>query len=161
MRLSTLEEFGLRCLVQLGRQGEGASVTIADLAKLEGITPANVAKIMRVLRQAGFVTSTRGQSGGYSLSRRPEEIVIGEAMAALGGRLFDLEFCDKHAGGEQACTNMSDCTVRSVWRLVQGAVDQVLSRLTLRQLLCNEHEVVLPPRPGGRGLELPVVSTQA
>jgi len=157
LRLSTLEEFGLRCLVQLGRQGEGASVTIADLARLEGITPANVAKIMRVLRQGGFVSSTRGQAGGYALARPPEAIVIGEAMAALGGRLFDPEFCDKHAGGEQLCHNMSDCTVRSVWRLVQGAVDQVLSRLTLRQLLCNEDQVVVL-RPGARGIELPVVS---
>jgi len=159
LRLSTLEEFGLRCLVALGRQGDGASVTIADLSRLEGITTANVAKIMRVLRQGGFVTSTRGQAGGYSLARPPEEIVIGEAMAALGGRLFDPEFCDKHAGGEQSCTNMSDCTVRSVWRLVQGAVDQVLSRLTLRQLLCSESQVAVPPRPGGR--ELPVVSIRA
>lgn len=157
MRLSTLEEFGLRCLVQLGRQGEGASVSIADLARLEGITPANVAKIMRVLRQEGFVSSTRGQAGGYALARPPEEIAIGEAMAALGGRLFDPEFCDKHAGGEQLCHNMSDCTVRSVWRLVQGAVDQVLSRLTLRQLLCSEDQVAVP-RTGARGQELRVVS---
>jgi Rrf2 family protein len=157
MRLSTLEEFGLRCLVQLGRQGDGASLTIADLARLEGITPANVAKIMRVLRQGGFVSSTRGQAGGYSLARPPEEIVIGEAMAVLGGRLFDPEFCDKHAGGEQLCHNMSDCTVRSVWRLVQGAVDQVLSRLTLRQLLCSEDQVMVM-RSGPRGTELPVVS---
>jgi Rrf2 family protein len=157
LRLSTLEEFGLRCLVQLGRQGQGASVTIADLARLEGITPANVAKIMRVLRQGGFVSSTRGQAGGYALARAPEQIVIGEAMAALGGRLFDPEFCDKHAGGEQLCHNMSDCTVRSVWRMVQGAVDQVLSRLTLRQLLCSEEQVVMS-RSGARGPELPVVS---
>jgi len=157
VKLSTLEEFGLRCLVQLGRQGEGASLTIADLSRIEGISAPNVAKIMRVLRQGGFVSSTRGQAGGYALARPPESIVIGEAMAALGGRLFDPAFCDRHAGSESLCHNMSDCTVRSVWRLVQGAVDQVLSRLTLRQLLCNEEQVAVAPG-GPRGPSLPIVS---
>ena len=41
MKLSTQEELGLRCLVQLARQGEDASLTIPDLARLEGI-PAGI-----------------------------------------------------------------------------------------------------------------------
>jgi Rrf2 family protein len=148
MKLSSQEEFGLRCLVQLGRQGEGVSLTIADLARLEGISAPNVAKILRVLRQGGFVTSTRGQSGGYALARSPARINIGEAMAVLGGRLYDPSFCDKHAGIDKLCCNLSDCTVRSVWRLVQGAVDQVLGRLTLQHLLASEEAVTVPAQLG-------------
>ena len=147
MKLSSLEELGLRCLVQMGRQAE-SSVTIADLSRSEGISAANVAKVMRVLRKHGFVHSTRGQQGGYRLARPPEDVNIGEAMAALGGRLFDPSFCDRHSGLEQSCTNMTDCTVRSVWRMVQGAVDHVLGRLTLGDILCHEEEVALPKRSG-------------
>jgi DNA-binding IscR family transcriptional regulator len=36
---------------------------------------------------------------------------------------------------------MPDCSIRSVWRLVQGAVDQVLGRLSLRDLLCSEEQM--------------------
>jgi Rrf2 family iron-sulfur cluster assembly transcriptional regulator len=63
MKLSTQEEYGLRCLLQLGRQGDDTSLTIAELSQREGISAPNVAKIMRVLRKAGLVKSTRGQAG--------------------------------------------------------------------------------------------------
>ncbi|HWW94152.1 MAG TPA: Rrf2 family transcriptional regulator, partial [Vicinamibacteria bacterium] len=69
MKLSSQEEYGLRCLLQLGREGEGRSLTIAEMSQREGISTPNVAKIMRILRRAGLVLSTRGKSGGYTLAR--------------------------------------------------------------------------------------------
>jgi Rrf2 family protein len=153
MKVSALEEFGLRFLLEIGRQ-EGTSRTIPELAQHEGISEANVAKILRILRQAGFVRSTRGSSGGYALARPADQIIVGEALAALGGRLFEQDFCDKHSGFETLCTHSVDCTIRSVWRMVQGAVDDVLGRLTLKDLLCREREM----RPGsGTALMLPTV----
>src|SRR5262245_38152870 len=121
----------------MARRG-GESMTIAELAGLEGISAANAAKILRVLRRGSFVRSTRGQTGGYLLARSPHEINVGEALALLGGRLFDPGFCEKHSGMEAACHHLSDCSIRSVWRLVQGAVDQVLGRMTLQDLLRSE-----------------------
>jgi len=156
MKLSSQEEFGLRFLLQMARQGESASLTIGELSRLEGVSAPNVAKIMRVLRRTGFVTSTRGQAGGYTLARRVDEITIGEALAALGGRIFDPTFCERHAGLERLCSHVTDCSVRSVWRLVQGAVDQVLGQLTLKDLLCGEQEVALP-----RSGRVPLLLTRA
>jgi Rrf2 family protein len=141
MKLSAQEEYGLRCLVRLGREGEGASLTISELSQREGISAPNVAKLMRVLRRGGYVLSTRGKEGGYTLSRPTEEINLGAALAVLGGRLYDPAFCERHSGVEQLCTHMPDCSIRSVWRLVQGAVDQVLGRLSLRDLLCSEEQM--------------------
>jgi Rrf2 family protein len=156
MKLSSQEEYGLRCLLRLGREGDAASLTISELSQREGISAPNVAKLMRVLRRGGYVRSTRGKEGGYSLARPAEEINLGEALAVLGGRLYDPAFCGRHSGVERLCTHMPDCSIRSVWRLVQGAVDQVLGRLSLRDLLCSEeqmsgwkspHAVALPMVP--------------
>jgi Rrf2 family protein len=141
MKLSAQEEYGLRCLVQLGRQA-GRSLTIGELSQLEGVSSPNVAKIMRVLRRAGFVKSTRGQAGGYVLARAAEDVVVGEVLAALGGRLFDARFCDRHSGAALSCTHLTDCSIRPVWRQVQEVVDQVLGKLTLRHLLSSERESV-------------------
>jgi Rrf2 family protein len=159
MKLSSQEEYGLRCLVRLGREGEAASLTIAELSHREGLSAPNVAKLMRVLRRGGFVRSTRGKEGGYSLSRPPEGINLGEALAALGGRLYDPSFCQRHAGSGNLCTHMPDCSIRSVWRLVQGAVDEVLGRLNLRDLLCSEEEMSGWKSPNA--VTLPVVSRPA
>jgi Rrf2 family protein len=64
MRFSTQEEYGLRCLLQLARRGASASMSIAEIAQAEGLSQANTAKLMRMLRLAGFVASVRGQEGG-------------------------------------------------------------------------------------------------
>jgi len=91
MKLSTQEEYGLRLLLQMARHEE-QSVTLADLSKREGLSQPNVAKLMRRLRRAGFVKSTRGQAGGYTLARPSVEIRVGEVLNALGGRLYDASF---------------------------------------------------------------------
>src|SRR5262245_37776626 len=128
MKLTSQEEYGLRCLLRVGREGAGGSLTIPELARAEGISEPNVAKMMRILRRGGFVKSTRGQSGGYSLSRPAEEIVIGHVVATLGGRLYEPAFCEGHSGLERLCTHMPDCSIRSVWRMVQRAVDELLGK---------------------------------
>jgi DNA-binding IscR family transcriptional regulator len=77
-------------------------------------------------------------------------------MNALGGRLFETGFCDTHSGQNAICTRSVDCSVRSLWRAVQVAVDQVVSKTTLRDLLQNEEEMNSWVRtiPGPSGLRL-------
>lgn len=136
MKLSSQEEYGLRCLLHLARQPSGLSQTIPEISQAEGISHHNVGKMLRILRQGGFVESARGQHGGYALADSPERIIIADVLDALGGRLFDSSFCDHHTGAETNCTHtLSSCSVRALWSRLQGAVDQVLSQLTLRDLL--------------------------
>ena len=141
MKLTSQEEYGLRCLLRVGREEAGDSLTIPELARAEGISEPNVAKMMRILRRGGFVNSTRGQSGGYALSRPADQIVVGHVLAILGGRLYEPAFCDGHSGLERLCTHMPDCSIRSVWRMLQHAVDQVLGKITLKDLLVSEREM--------------------
>jgi Rrf2 family protein len=109
-----------------------------------------------VLRKGGFVKAERGKAGGYTLARPPESIVIADVIGALGGRLFESKFCADHSGQAPICTRSVDCSVRSLWRAVQIAVDQVLSQATLRDLLQNEEEMNSWVRtiPGPNGLRL-------
>ena len=139
MKLTANEEYGVRCLVRLAYAGEG--LTIPEISQAEGVSPAYAAKILRVLRKGGFAKAARGKEGGYTLARPAESIIIGDVIDALGGRLFESNFCDSHAGQAAVCTRSVDCSVRSLWRAVQVAVDHVLSKTTLRDLLQNEEEM--------------------
>jgi Rrf2 family protein len=155
MKLSAQEEYGLRCLLTLARANPGTSLTIPQIAEAERISGPNVAKLLRALKGGGYVVALRGQSGGYALSRKASEINVGEVLASLGGRIFDAGFCGRHSSATRGCGHNSDCSVRSVWRLVQRAVDDVLSRLTLADLLVEESVVSVPET--GRRLSLPIV----
>ena len=143
MKLSTQEEYGLRCLIQIGRNEvmSGKSLSISEISHLEGLSVANAGKFVRVLRLGGFVDSERGHAGGYRLARPAEEIAISEVIELLGGRLFDDEFCEDHAGLVGSCTHSVDCSIRSLWNHLQKAVDQLLNQITLKDMLGDEPDV--------------------
>ena len=141
MKFTAQEEYGLRCLLQIARHDTGGILTIPEIAWVEGLSIHYVAKLMRILRRGGFVKSARGQAGGYTLARPPEQIIVGEVLAVLGGRLFAQNFCELHAGLMKLCTHSVDCSIRSLWSTVQRVVDQLLGTTTLKDLLCGELEM--------------------
>jgi Rrf2 family protein len=141
MKLSAQEEYGLRCLLRVASAGEGQSLTIPEIGRAEALSIAYVAKLMRILRRGKFVKSVRGQTGGYTLARGPENILVGEVLALLGGRLFEPGFCEQFAGLKRTCTHSVDCSIRSLWRAVQMAVDNILAEITLSDLLQKESDM--------------------
>jgi Rrf2 family protein len=110
-------------------------MTIPEIARVEGLSQTHVAKLLMILRKDGFIASTRGQSGGYTLSRAASQINVGEVLACLGGKLYDDEFCARHAGQFSICQHAVDCSVKSLWQVIQGAVDHVLRDLTLADMI--------------------------
>ncbi len=113
-------------------------MTIPEISRVEGLSTTHVAKLLMILRKEGFIVSTRGQSGGYLLAKKPHEIVVGNVLEALGGKLYDGEFCNRHAGQLSICTHAVDCSVRSLWQVVQTAVDNVVNHMTLADLLTTK-----------------------
>lgn len=141
MKFNSQEEYGLRLLLRIGKNNSPNGLTIPELSELEGLTEANAAKILRILRLANFVESSRGQTGGYKLSRPANEILVGDILTALGGKLYESGFCDTHSGVENICTNSIDCSIRSLWKTIQTMLDGLLSKIALQDLLGNEQQV--------------------
>jgi Rrf2 family protein len=137
MKFSSQEEYGLRCLLQIARLGTEGSLTIPEISRIEGLSQTHVAKLLMILRKEGIITSTRGQSGGYSIARDPAEISVREVLEALGGRLYDAEFCGRHAGQLDVCKHSVDCSLKSLWQVIQGAVDNVVSSISLADLIAE------------------------
>jgi Rrf2 family protein len=141
MKLSAQEEYGLRCLLHMARRSDGASSTIPEISRAEGLSVPNVAKLMRILRMSGFVASARGQTGGYRLARPADRITVNEILGSLGGTLFSATFCNRHSGVQEECSHNADCSLRSIWSTLQNIVEDVLAKTTLQDLLCTESEM--------------------
>jgi Rrf2 family protein len=118
----------------LAKAGPSGAVTIAAIAAQESLSTANVAKIMRRLRQAGLVTSIRGQSGGYRLTRRPENVSLSDVFEALGERLYAPCVCERYSGQSTECVHTEDCAIRAVWSGVDRLIQAHLSLRTLSDL---------------------------
>jgi Rrf2 family protein len=139
MKFTSQEEYGLRLLVKLGHAHEnGIGLTIPELSAKENITEHNVVKILRILRLGGFLESERGRIGGYTLTRNPEDIKIGDVMDVLGNKFFETSYCESHSPDLSMCTHTPDCSIRSFWRIIQNSIDNVMNNLSLKDLLGTE-----------------------
>jgi Rrf2 family protein len=140
MKITAQEEIGLRILIRIASCNDADGMSIPQLSEAEGISDHYVAKITRILRMEGFINSRPGNKGGYVLARPAHEININQALKALGGALFDSEFCGIHAGSLNLCTNSVDCSARSLWKMIQFRVDQLLDKVYLSDLVGKEKQ---------------------
>ena len=135
MKISAQEEYGLRCLLQLARtDARGESLTLAQIAQLEGISVANAGKLMWILNKAGLVQSQRGIKGGYRLARPASDIHLNEVISVLNDESVETH-CKSYAGVLDSCVHTGDCGIRPVIVELHQIVDNALSEITLSQLL--------------------------
>lgn len=140
MKISAQEEYGLRCLVQLATLNEGDSLTLSQIAEREGISTANAGKLMWILNRAGFVISTRGTKGGYSLARPAEEIHLSEVIKVLDEDAIQAH-CQSYTGVLEICVHTGDCGIRPVIVGLHEIVQNALANITLAQIVGNEQKV--------------------
>ena len=59
--------------------------TVRELAGKLNASEAHLAKVMQRLVKTGFVESHRGPSGGFALTKKPEEITLYNIFSAIEG----------------------------------------------------------------------------
>jgi Rrf2 family protein len=142
MHILALEEYGLRCLLQVALRDAEGPVSAQEIARAEGIGPEYVARIMGTLRAGGLVQSTRGAGGGYRLARPASEISVWDAIMVLGGEFFPEGFCDCHPGRRRECIHATDCSIRALWQRMQGVLRGALESISLQDLRRDERSMV-------------------
>lgn len=142
MKITAQEEYGLRILIRIARCVDAEGMSIPQLSEAEGLGQPYVAKITRVLRISGFLNSTPGQKGGYVLAKQADAIIINEVLKTLGGALYEQDFCEAHIGSVKLCTNSVDCSARSLWKMIQFTIDQVLNKVSLADLCGGEQNSI-------------------
>lgn len=142
MNVTSHEEYGLRCALQLARVYGRAQLPASRIAEKEGISVEYVSKFMHLFRKLGLVSSVRGTQGGFRLARAPKEINLLELLEALHPkRNLQLNFCQQFSGQRDCCVNLEECSVRPLWSLITFYFDSILKELSLEDLLDSEAEV--------------------
>jgi Rrf2 family protein len=138
MHILAIEEYGLRCLLQVASHPGPEPLTGPEIARREGLGPEYVARIMRALREGGLVVSTRGAAGGYRLARPADQISVSEAIEVLGGDLFADSMCSCRPGQRNECIHVADCAVRALWRKLESTLRGALDSVSLEDLRRDE-----------------------
>lgn len=139
MHLLAREEAGLRCLLQVAlselAESLPAPLPIAQIAAAEGLSDVYAAKLMRQLRLAGLVESTRGANGGYRLSRAAESITVWDTIRALDESFLPgAAACDCGPQDRADCRRTTSCAVNSLWRRIGTDLRDSLESVSLADL---------------------------
>jgi len=132
VRVSAKELYGLRAMSEFARHyGEGP-LSLADLARSQGISQPYLEQIAGDLRRAGLLRSKRGAQGGYSLARSPSSVTAGDVIRALEGSILPVQcVADKAC---VPCAHEEGCTARGIWELVRDRLVETLDAITLADL---------------------------
>ena len=139
MLFSTKAEYGVRLMVELGRQAGEHPVALNAVAEAERLPLSYLEHLVAKLRNAGLVTSTRGAHGGYRLARAAEEISMDQVVEALEGQIAPMECFHATPEGKVLCSHEVDgdraCATKLLWTRVQGGVTRALAGTTLADLV--------------------------
>jgi Rrf2 family protein len=139
MIFSSKAEYGVRLMVELGRQLPEHPTSLKAIADAEGLPLAYLEQVVARLRKAGLVMSARGAHGGYWLARPAEEIAMDEVVQALEGAIAPME-CFVHDHTERVlCSHEPDagrgCATKLLWMRVQGGIIRSLQTTMLADLV--------------------------
>jgi len=111
MVLSQTAEYALRAMASLATVPDGRPVRASDLSRATGIPSHYLSKILRRLVIADLLVSQKGQGGGFSLARPPEEIRFLDILEAVDA----LPQKDRCAFGWGDCSDTHPCPLHESW----------------------------------------------
>lgn len=134
MRLITREsDYGITALVALAKK-PGATASAVELAKELRIPGAFLRRILQRLGRHGMINSRKGLGGGFELAMRPEDIMVGDVVAALQGPMR-LSDCDMRKG---ICARRNSCILRGKLKMIEIRLISELMGISIASLV-NEN----------------------
>jgi len=137
MRLTTKSRYGTRMILDLAMHFEDGHIPLGEISKRQNISLKYLEKLIRKLRDAGFVSSRRGPSGGHQLALSPEKISVGDIVRTLeeGSAITDCSEKDEKLCG--ICNQAGECLSQWIWIEASKAMFERLDQITIAMLLNN------------------------
>lgn len=131
MRISAKARYGLATMVYFSMHYPSQTkFTVLEISDSLKISKIYLEQVFTQLKLAGIVQATKGPQGGYSLTRPPQETTVYDVLSATETSLFD----PTPATVEESAPHVENVMVNSVYTVLDQAVKDTLSYITLDQL---------------------------
>ena len=129
------------------RYEQDEPTSIKYIATEQSISEQYLEQLFSKLKHADLIKSVRGQKGGYSLTKEPNNISIGDIIIALEGPLAPSECVIED---NDSCENIECCTTRSMWKKIYDGFNTVVNSLSLGDMLEEYRENIKENKQDGR-----------
>jgi len=130
MKLTTKGRYAVTAMLDLALHFDKGAVTLADIARRQGISLSYLEQLFAKLRRSGLVDSVRGPGGGYNLAMPPSKITVAEIIVAINENI-DATRC----GGEKNCHADQTCLTHQLWEDLSARIHEFLTGITLADLV--------------------------
>src|SRR3982750_2832095 len=130
MRVSAKSDYALRALIEMTSRVDGRAVSAEELGKLQEIPHGFLQAILADMRRAGIVVSQRGQSGGWRLAAKAQDVTVADVIRAVDGPLVSVYGLRPEA----VSYNESAEVLQHVWIAARSSLRDVFEQVSIRAL---------------------------
>jgi Rrf2 family protein len=135
MKISARDEYACSAVLELALNYDGeTTIRVQDIAERQRIPMKFLFQIMQILKRVDIVRSRRGTEGGYTLSRPPAQITVGDVLRAASGPFVQLSCLDSGNFADD-CEKPTGCQFKPIWAELDRAIAGVLNNITFEELV--------------------------
>ncbi|MGI6307012.1 MAG: RrF2 family transcriptional regulator [Dethiobacteria bacterium] len=123
-------EYAVIALADLAALPHGQKTTTREIVERRKIPPNLLAQLLPVMRDAGWIKSTRGAGGGVFLCKDPAQITLRAAIELIDGPITITRCLFQ----SMPCGDKPSCPLRDVWKEAQEKMLHVLEKTTIQEL---------------------------
>lgn len=136
IKFSRREDYAVILVNELAQAYKKRLVPLSEVAKTYSISLLFLRNLAIDLRNAGVIKAVEGKTGGYYLTKSPEEIKMGEILGIFSkNQLLDCCPSNTNQMHTRTCPKADLCISGNTWRkLNKEFLDKVYS-LSLREFM--------------------------
>jgi Rrf2 family protein len=142
--LTKKTKYAIKALMILAKSRSDLPLRAADIAARERIPAKYLESILVELRNAGFLHSKKGMSGGYILGKPADAILLVQILRLTDGPIAlvpcaSLNYYHKC----EECHDEPSCGIRAVYIGIRDATLKILSETSIADLINKEKNLEL------------------
>ena len=138
MIYSRSAEYAIRAFVYLAQVEQGKFVMAKQIAADTEIPGHFLAKILQQLARKGFLRSSKGPTGGFSMKRSADEVSLFDVVEAVDGTT-DYERC---IGGQAECNDQAPCGLHESWKRLRNDIVKYLEETSIADVALSMEQKV-------------------
>ncbi len=130
MKLAAQVRYGIRILLDLSMHQSRGMVQMGDIASRQNISLKYLERLIKPIKNAGFVTSKRGPKGGHSLAKNPNKITLAQIIRAFEKKSTPVKILEDTSN----YSALQDSLIWDAWNEAIEAFYNKLEKITLADL---------------------------
>ena len=136
MKLTSKGRYAVMAMADLAKNNANKPTSLTEISLRQGISIDYLEQLFSKLKKNNLVHSVRGPSGGYVLSKPPDEIKLLNIISAVDEKIKTVK-CKKES--KRGCNGKSiKCITHNLWDELETHINKFFENNTLNDILFKE-----------------------